>query len=143
MVPRDPWPGESARGEELLRDESGMSAAFARGTAETDTVRLAWLHGFGWLRDLRAMGGDEARRAARELVATWILEHERWSEVAWRPDVTGARITAWLGNHDFFAASADDFFRSELRQSLARQARHLTRSVRRRSEEPTSELQSL
>src|SRR3546814_14051094 len=93
MVPRDPWPGESARGEELLRDESGMSAAFARGTAETDTVRLAWLHGFGWLRDLRAMGGDEARRAARELVATWILEPERWSEVAWRHDVTGARIT--------------------------------------------------
>ncbi|MET4701443.1 putative heparinase superfamily protein [Constrictibacter sp. MBR-5] len=131
MVPRDPWPGESSRGEELLRDEAGMSSAFLRGSAETDPLRLAWMHGFGWLRDLRAVGGDEARRAAREMVATWILEHERWSEVPWRPDVTGARITAWLGNHDFFAASADDFFRGELRQSLARQARHLTRSIRR------------
>src|SRR3546814_15460468 len=27
MVPRDPWPGESARGEELLRDESEIGRA--------------------------------------------------------------------------------------------------------------------
>src|SRR3546814_17187926 len=45
LVPRDPWPGESARGEALLRDESGMSAASARGTDESDTVLTAWLHG--------------------------------------------------------------------------------------------------
>src|SRR3546814_17978233 len=104
MVPRDPWPGESARGEELLRDESGMSAAFARGTAETDTVRLAWLHGFGWLRDLRAMGGDEARRAARALVATWMPEHEPWRPAAGRAAGTGARTPPRHGHHTSFPA---------------------------------------
>src|SRR5690606_18073518 len=90
-IPRDPWPGESAHGEELRRLEAEIleSMRFARGTGEP--ARQAWLHGFRWLRDLRALGGDEARRQARELVATWILEHENWSEIAWRPDVLGAR----------------------------------------------------
>ena len=129
-IPRDPWPGESAHGEELRRGEAEILEALAARAGEGEPARLAWLHGFGWLRDLRALGGDEARRQARELVSTWILQHERWSQVPWRPDVLGARLVSWLGNHDFFAASADDFFRAELRQSIARQARHLARTVR-------------
>lgn len=130
-IPRDPWPGESAHGEELRRAEAEMREAlrFAGGAGEP--ARQAWLHGFRWLRDLRALGGDEARRQARELVAAWIAEHDRWSEIAWRPDVLGARLVAWLGNHDFFAASADDRFRAGLRRSITRQARHLVRTVRR------------
>ncbi len=34
--------------------------------------------------------------------------------IAHRPDVVGARITAWLGHYDFFAATADDAFRQRL-----------------------------
>lgn len=128
-TPRDPWPGEQRRGEAILKEIDSLAAALKR-RAEVDPARREWLHSFAWLRDLRAVGGDQARRQARELVAVWILEHERWSEIPWRPDVVGARLAAWLGGFDFFAASADDFFRNELLTSLCRQARHLSRTVR-------------
>lgn len=128
-TPRDPWPGEQKRGEVILREVDSLAEALQR-RAEVEPPRQEWLHGFSWLRDLRAVGGDEARRQARELVAIWILEHERWSEIPWRPDIVGTRIAAWLGGFDFFAASADDFFRNELLTSLCRQARHLSRTVR-------------
>ena len=43
--------------------------------------------------------------------------------VARRPDVAGARITAWLGHYDFFAATADDPFRQRLMARLVSDAR--------------------
>ena len=72
---------------------------------------LAELHGFDWLRDLRAVGGDAARRRARDLVGDWIERQTSWQEIAWRPDVLATRLHAWLGQHDFFCASADDLYR--------------------------------
>ena len=65
-------------------------------------------HGFTWLRDLRALGTDAARLRARALVSDWIATRRRTTPVAYRPDVAGARIAAWLGHYDFFAATADD-----------------------------------
>ncbi len=127
---RDPWPGLSRDGEELVRTGGAVAAALRRHAARDASPALARLHGFEWLRDLRALGGDEARRQARELVGYWITENDRWSEPAWRPDVTGTRLVAWLGNHDFFAASADDDFRRRVLASLCRQARHLARTIR-------------
>jgi len=81
------------------------------------------------LRDLRAVGGDGARRRARELVGGWIASHNRWSHPAWRTDILAARIAAWLGQYEFFCASADDAFRAKFFSSLVKQVRHLTRAV--------------
>jgi hypothetical protein len=50
-------------------------------------------------------GGDIARRRARELAADWVDQHQRWSALAWRPDLIGSRLSAWFGQHDFFWAS--------------------------------------
>ncbi len=85
-------------------------------------------HGFTWLRDLRALGTDAARARARALVNDWIATPglERLAE---RPDVAGARITAWLGHYDFFAASADDGFRTRLMARLLAEARTLAASL--------------
>ena len=78
LLPPDPWPGQVERGQELI---SGLYR-FAGEKRETD--RPPWkapgagdafrfeLHSFEWLRDLRAVGGDGARRHARTLVADWI-----------------------------------------------------------------------
>jgi uncharacterized heparinase superfamily protein len=88
----------------------------------------AHLHGFSWLRDLRALGTDAARTRARTLV-TDFMETEKPDPVAMAPDVTGARLTAWLGHYDFFAASADDDFRQELMARLARDARNLAAAM--------------
>ena len=48
---------------------------------------------------------------------------------AHRPDVAGARIAAWLGHYDFFAASADDAFRQRLMARLVSDARSLSAAL--------------
>jgi uncharacterized heparinase superfamily protein len=136
---RDPWPGDPGRGANLLKGEleSGGSiitltpGGFA-GLKGVPPLR-ALAHGFTWLRDLRALGTDAARLRARALVGEWIATPalERLAE---RPDVAGARIAAWLGHYDFFAASADDGFRQKLMTRLVTDARALAASL------PTEEL---
>ena len=46
-----------------------------------------------------------------------------------RPDVAGARLAAWLGHYDFFAASADDVFRQRLMTRLVMDARALASNL--------------
>ncbi len=127
---RDPWPGDAGRGARLLRDEMEIWGTAwpltPGGWANTDgppALRAA-AHGFGWLRDLRMLGTDAARARARQLVSGWIGT-ARLEPLADRPDVTGARLTAWLGHYDFFAASADDAFRRPLMARLVLDARLL------------------
>ena len=85
-------------------------------------------HGFGWLRDLRALGTDAARLRARALVSEWINAPPP-DPIAYRPDVVGARVTAWLGHYDFFAATADDVFRQRLMARLVSDARGLSAAL--------------
>lgn len=73
---------------------------------------VAELHGFEWLRDLRSVGGDRARRMAREMMSSWLDIYQKPEELIWRADVMGVRLTSWISFHDFFCASADDAFRA-------------------------------
>lgn len=133
IVPPDPWPGNAERGAAISAGEfrflgetvrGGQLAWQPHGMSET---WLAELHGFDWLRDLRAVGGDAARRRARDLVGDWIQRQSAWEEISWRPDVLATRLFAWLGQHDFFCASADDDYRRLYLAAIARQAKHLAR----------------
>ncbi|MEQ9609250.1 MAG: hypothetical protein RLN99_16450, partial [Kiloniellaceae bacterium] len=98
LVPPDPWPGNAQRGTAILDDTfhfHGRSLAHPAPRWNPVGVERAWLealHGFGWLRDLRAAGGDAARRKARALTADWIEANAAWSPVAWPPVVTGNRL---------------------------------------------------
>ena len=127
----DPWPGDADAGLEILEGVFPVSGQLVHvgpdpwraegvteGAAET-------LHRFEWLRDLRDLGGDAARRRARDLVGGWLEEFDRWDRLAWRPDVLATRLTAWIGTFGFFAESADEGFRDAVLGSLARQHRHL------------------
>jgi len=131
---RDPWLGDVERGGMVMRGElvmGGGGVALRPGgfadTAGSPLLRAA-VHGFTWLRDLRALGTDAARMRARALVSDWITEPER-ERLADRADVIGARITAWLGHYDFFAASADDGFRQRLMARLVADARVLAAAL--------------
>ena len=131
LAPPDPWPGNALRGLALLDDSFhflGRSLTRPAPLWNPVGVEPAWLealHGFSWLRDLRAAGGDSARRKARALVADWIAANAVWSPVAWHPVVTGNRLAHWFSQYEFYAASADVEFRQRLLTAAARQARHL------------------
>ncbi len=136
---RDPWPGDPARGARLLRGELAFGGGVralrpgAWGEPSGSALLDASAHGFTWLRDLRALGTDAARLRARALVSEWI-NAPPGEAVARRPDIAGARITAWLGHYDFFAATADDAFRQRLMARLVSDARSLSAAL------PTEEL---
>ena len=129
----DPWPGNAEVGGLILDNIFALAGHSVRAPSRlwspigVEPNWLVALHGFDWLRDLRAVGGDSARRRARELVADWLQEFEQWDPLAWGPEVIGRRLTSWLGQYEFYAASADLAFRQRLNTSLGRQARHLSR----------------
>ncbi len=131
---RDPWPGDPVRGAALLKGElevGGVTARLRPGSfidASENALPRAVAHGFTWLRDLRALGTDAARVRARALVTDWIASGAA-DPLAQRPDVAGARIAAWLGHYDFFAASADDGFRQKLMARLVSDARSLAAAL--------------
>ncbi|MEA1938964.1 MAG: heparinase II/III family protein, partial [Pseudomonadota bacterium] len=134
-VPPDPWPGRVENGHDIL---CGVYAFAGKSVSMTTPVWspvgacptwLAEMHGFDWLRDLRAVAGDNARRRARELIQSWITRHRGWSQMSWRPDIAGARIANLIGLHDFYCASADNDFRRKVFSALLVQTRHLARNV--------------
>jgi uncharacterized heparinase superfamily protein len=131
---RDPWPGDATRGAQIVKgqlDVAGTARPLRPGgwnqINDQPALRAA-AHGFTWLRDLRALGTDAARGRARTLVADWIGTQQA-DALADRPDVAGARIAAWLGHYDFFAASADDAFRHRLMNRLAADAQALAAAL--------------
>ena len=126
LAPRDLWPGISGRGQELLNDGGRLAAALEARPGDNAALRL---HRFDWLRHLRGIGGDQGRREARRLVVLWLDAHGSGRGEVWRADIAGARLYAWLGSFEFFAASAGDFFRTRLVESMGVHARLLTRSV--------------
>ena len=136
---RDVWPGDALRGARLLRGEmelGGATAVLQPGTwaaGAASPILVAAAHGFAWLRDLREIGSPAALLRARALVGEWIAAPPN-EPIAHRPDVTGARIAAWLGHYDFFAATADDSFRQRLMARLVADARRLSASL------PTEEI---
>jgi uncharacterized heparinase superfamily protein len=139
-VPADAWPGDAGHGaaitggaftlegirvkaEESPFDESGADAAWR-----------AALHEFQWLRDLRALGGNDARRCARNLTEEWLDRYETCAGLPWRADIMGRRLALWAAHYELFFASAADEFRLRLLASMTRQARHLNRVAARESD---------
>jgi uncharacterized heparinase superfamily protein len=132
-----PWPGDGARGQALLRGAFGfagetLQAASPPWTAAVRPPFLAALHGFGWLADLAASGDPAAWRKARDWTADWLEHCDGWDAVAWRADVTGDRLFAWLEHIVPLAERAEETaWRAWLLASMTRQMRHLSRVATR------------
>ena len=135
VTPNDPWPGRAEAGAAIVDGRFAFAGQVLQdptpvwAPAEASPEWLSALHGFGWMRDLRAAGGDAARRRARELTASWLRQHETWCPAAWAPLASGQRLANWLGCYEFFAASADIAFRHRLLIGIGQQAQHLHRTL--------------
>ncbi len=136
VVPSDPWPGHSDRGRKILEGSFTYAGIPQPGdpnlwsdVGADNEEWVFWAHGFAWLRDLRSLGGDQARRKARSATLQWMENYDQWDPIIWRADVVGKRLSSILGMHDFFLASASDGFRQKVFDMILRQACHLSRTI--------------
>lgn len=89
------------------------------------------LHGFRWLRHMRAAGTELAAANARALVSDWIAMHgNHISGVAWEPGTTAKRIIAWLQHSSIVLQGAEFPFYRAFLKSLAMQIRYLRSMAR-------------
>ena len=82
------------------------------------------LHGFGWLRNLTALGAEGAREGLR-LIEEWRLVFGRWSSFAWGGEVLDRRVVNTACALKSIAAVASEAEVEMLAELLVRQARQL------------------
>ena len=131
-LPIDPWAGDPVVGGHIMAGELRIARDRVRvegmwRMAILPTSTLAALHGFRWLRDLRAVGTPGAALKARTFVDEWLAMPPLWQPVAWRSDVLGERLFSLLAHADWFAGSSDPAFDRRLLDGIAIGCRHLSR----------------
>lgn len=135
VVPIETWPGDADRGRWLCNGSFAANGAYLEiggNVWQPEGVDEAWLvhmHSFEWLRDLRALGGEQARRQACHLLKDWMEKHHHWDPLVWRPDIMGQRLANWVIFFEFYSAGINDDLQRELFDSLVRQSRHLGRAL--------------
>jgi uncharacterized heparinase superfamily protein len=99
--------------------------AHGRSPFDIEPPSTAWaaaLHGFGWLRHLRAADTALARANARALVEDWIGHCGPGRVgIAWHPDVTSRRLLAWLAQSPLVLDPPDAGFYRKFTRSIGRQ----------------------
>lgn len=83
-----------------------------------------WVYSFVWLRDLQALGSNEARLTARTLIASWIA-HTPHDPIAQEAPVLGQRLASWLGQYEFCLLTAKDVFQKQVMEVIRRDGRVL------------------
>ena len=84
------------------------------------------LHGFGWLRHMRAADHDLACANARALVDDWIaVEGRDLGGFSFEPEVLSRRLIAWFSHSPIVLRGADHGFYRRFLKSIALQSRYL------------------
>ncbi|MFG1427536.1 heparinase II/III family protein [Roseixanthobacter glucoisosaccharinicivorans] len=136
IAPQDLRTGDATRASEIYAGRFAFAGKIAlldgRTPFELEPPSHEWaqtLHGFGWLRHLRAASTTIARANARAIVGDWIRNPGEARAIAAEPEVTARRIISWLTQAPFILQDADHEFYRRFMRSLARQVRHLRRSA--------------
>jgi len=136
MSPADPWKGSAEKARWLIHggiftlEGDQLELHNANWNPEgVDDSWIKYIHGFEWLRDLKALGGNKGRMAARAMLGNWMCQHPHADDINWRADITGLRLSNWLSSFTFFGESAMPEFQEQFYVSLARQVRHLAKNT--------------
>jgi uncharacterized heparinase superfamily protein len=137
IVPQDLRTADPSFWHEMEYGQFGLagSNALLRGRSPfvIEPPSAAWareLHGFGWLRNLDAVGSEAAREAGRRLALEWILRFGTDRGVAAEPAVAARRLISWLSHANLLLEDADKDSYGAVTASLGRQLAELTRSWR-------------
>lgn len=125
IIPQDLRTADPSFLDEVRDGQFGLANAMADLDGKSPFIvrppTLEWeraLHGFEWLRDLRASGDQAGREEARKLVIEWIRRfNHRGSGTAWQPAILARRLISWLSYGGMIVSDAsrrdyDRFFRS-------------------------------
>ncbi len=130
--PVDAWPGNSEKAQELL-NAAGVGERTGAlwyeewwSPEQADEIWRSHMHGFGWLRDLRALDGALAREQGRVMIESWINHCGSWQADSWRSDLIGNRLAMWICHYEFFCANASEEFEEKILSSIVKQAKHLS-----------------
>ena len=132
----EPWPGDPEAGERLAAGSFRFAGETLTSEVPPWTSALrpefqATLHGFAWLADLAPLG-ERGVALARRWTADWLARADGWDAIAWRADVVGVRLTAWVMHWRMLVGRDDaDALGASLLASMARQSRHLARVATR------------
>ena len=136
FVPRELWPGSAEEADRIFRGDFDFAGRLLS-APNANPWRLAppsqaWadeIHSFAWLRHFRAAGGDAATRHVEALIKSWLDDYDNWHPVAWQPEIIARRLIAWLTHSPMAISTRDLVYHSAVMNSMARQARHLSRTV--------------
>lgn len=128
VKPPDLWAGEPEAGIALLNGSftfHGQSYAFPDPLTLNiwtppgmSAEWLAYLHSFSWLRDLRAIPGEDSARAGYTLIENWCRQKNRPDSA----DITGERLSNWISHADIFVHESNESFRDLFFSQLEHQA---------------------
>jgi uncharacterized heparinase superfamily protein len=132
VAPPDLRPANKDIGSAILAGDYRFGGALVETHGESPfgltDVPDAWqqaLHGFGWLRHMRACDTELARANARGLVADWIAQSPQLKGLAWDGTVVARRLISWLGHAPMILDGVDEAFYDRFLRSLAAQAHAL------------------
>ncbi len=136
-VPADPVPGDPHIGERITAGRlvhaghTAMTRGLDFAAATHPAAWREWADSWAWLRDLAAAVPDRASaaRLAEPLTVRWLDRFGEFDAVAWRADITGARLLFACAYAPLILSSADHVYRSTMLNALARWARHLDRAA--------------
>ncbi|MGB6347553.1 MAG: heparinase II/III family protein [Methyloceanibacter sp.] len=88
------------------------------------------LHGFGWLRHLRAAGSELSREQAKALLGDFLRLHKTARGLPWQPEVVGRRVISWLSNSSVVLDASNPQSYEIFLRALTAQLRYLSASYR-------------
>mgnify|MGYP002083443568 FL=1 len=137
IVPQDLRAADPSFASELEFGHFGLAGAVAllgyRSPFVLEPPSQAWareLHGFDWLRHLRAAGHAKARDYALAYVADWIKLRTLRRGVGAEPAVAARRLIAWISNAALLLEGVDKSTYGRTTDSLGDQLRQLSASWR-------------
>lgn len=92
------------------------------------------LHGFSWLRHLRASESALSRSNARALVDEWIRLGPKLPPEAWEDTVAARRLLSWLSQSPLILEGCDHAFYQRFLKAVGRHVHHLRCALARSSD---------
>ena len=75
-----------------------------------------------WIKDVRAVGTDEARIFVRQKILSWINQSDYLSQHIWNVEIMSKRIFYLLTNLSFFFETANDSFQKKFSENINKQS---------------------